>query len=88
MKCNFCGGLQKVARVRNGTDIDIVTCPMCIRGIQVLGTHEMLRDKQGAIHQPGEVLDYRAEIAEAFGIPDELLGIPGDGAGDWKVSQD
>lgn len=54
MTCAFCEGTNRVARVSEcGSRIDVVTCPRCIRGVSVLGTHEMLRSKSG-IHMPGE----------------------------------
>lgn len=57
MTCTFCGGTNRVARLREcGSVIDIVTCPQCVRGVSVLGTHEMLRGATG-VHRPGERLD-------------------------------
>jgi hypothetical protein len=57
MNCDFCDGSGKVWRLRESrTVVDRVTCPKCIRGITVLGTHEMLRDPQGVIHYPGEAI--------------------------------
>jgi hypothetical protein len=66
MDCDFCKGTGKVARVGVGSydDVDAyvyivdrVTCPKCIRGVTVLGAHEMLRDWRGGIHRPGERVD-------------------------------
>lgn len=63
MNCNFCEGSGRVGRIRMGGDsdsyitvVDVVTCPRCVRGVSVLGTHEMLRGADG-IHRPGERLD-------------------------------
>lgn len=63
MNCDFCGGTGGVSRVRVGGDseafmsvIGKVTCPKCIRGLRVLGTHEMLRGHDGLVHQPGELI--------------------------------
>lgn len=65
MKCDFCAGTTRVKRLRLShfedvdsylTVVDTVTCPRCIRGVRVLGTHEMLRDSRGIVHRPGEVI--------------------------------
>ncbi|MBF4194574.1 hypothetical protein MHAEM_21151 [Mycolicibacterium phlei] len=63
MTCEFCNGVGVVPRVKtishdgwNVAQVETVTCPCCIRGITVLGTHEMLRDARGNIHGPGSRL--------------------------------
>lgn len=30
--------------MRGDSRVDVVTCPLCVRGVSVLGTHEALRD--------------------------------------------
>lgn len=57
MSCDFCGDTRCVALLSEvGSRIGSVTCPKCVRGVTVLGTHELLRAKDG-IHRPGERLD-------------------------------
>lgn len=69
MKCEFCVGTGRVARIRNGSRVDTVTCPSCVRGIRVLGTHEALKDFRGGIHQPGEVVPLLGvEFVRPWGI--------------------
>lgn len=52
MSCPVCLGAEVVQRGRsNGityydstwTPIDVVSCPRCVRGVSVLGTHELLK---------------------------------------------
>lgn len=75
MECDFCDGTNRVARIREcGSVIDIVSCPCCVRGVSVLGTHEMLRDSRGGIHLPGEHIDpqYTMTGPGTFRIEDVL----------------
>lgn len=57
MNCELCEGTNRVARIRNGSRVDTVTCPRCIRGMVTLGAHEMLRGKGQTVHMPGERID-------------------------------
>lgn len=84
MNCNLCGGTNRVARLRVGGDseafvsvIDKVTCPRCVRGMTVLGTHEMLRGIDG-IHLPGERLE-GSILGEVLATHDEVFVAPAIG---------
>lgn len=56
MTCQLCLDSKSVTRFRAcGTAIGRITCPACVRGISVLGTHEMLRPLNDFI-PPGTIL--------------------------------
>lgn len=83
MNCTLCEGSGKVVRVRDDNlghvyHCDVVTCPQCIRGVTVLGTHEMLRGKNGEIHRPGEKLVYIDYIEEVSWKMGEYTGPVGE----------
>ncbi len=58
MTCVLCIDTKTVARVRGNTVVDKITCPLCVRGVHVLGTHESLRPAGWDINLPtGTVID-------------------------------
>lgn len=62
-RCRICLGEGRVARVSDtGGKVHVVTCPLCVRGVTVLGPHEMLRPTASPatdgwkIWRPGDIL--------------------------------
>lgn len=69
MNCQLCEGRGQVARMRNNSRVDMVTCPSCIRGLSVLGTHELLRSDSGRTWEPGVIIpDCHLETDEPCGV--------------------
>lgn len=78
--CPVCNGTGLMARVSDcGTQRETVTCPLCVRHIKVLGTHERLRavkpnhfinpteihERAWKIWQPGEPMPaWAAKVAQ------------------------
>lgn len=56
--CPVCFGTERVDRLEKIgpglSKVDTVTCPLCVRGVTVLGPHETLRGDR--IYHPGETL--------------------------------